>query len=64
MGEDARAELWEEELVARADGAVALVPGRPIVVVSSNPLSPAWVAPLKPKQVLSRLSSEAPFGAK
>lgn len=51
-GEDARAKLWEEELVARADGAVALVPGRPMVVVSSNPLSPAWVASTEAKASL------------
>lgn len=49
MGEDARAKLWEEELGARADGTVALVPGRPMVVVFSNPLSPAWVASTEAK---------------
>lgn len=64
MGEDARVKLWEEELGARADGTVALVPGRPMVVVFSNPLAQHGWLPLKPKQVLSKLSSEAPFGAK
>lgn len=44
MGEDAGAKWWEEEVVARADGAAAPVLGRPVVVVSPNPLSPAWVA--------------------
>lgn len=44
MVEDAREKLWEEEVVVRADGAVALVPGRPVVMVSSDLLSPVWVA--------------------
>lgn len=52
LGEDARVTLWEEELVARADGAVALVLGRPMVVVSRNPPSPAWVASTEAKASL------------
>lgn len=43
-GEDAGAKLWEEEVVTRADGTVALVLGRPMVAISSDPLRPAWVA--------------------
>lgn len=48
-GEDAGVKLWEEEVVARADGAMALVLGRPMVVASINPLSPAWVASTEAK---------------
>lgn len=48
-GEDAGVKLWEEEVVARADGAMALVLGRPMVVASTNPLSLAWVASTEAK---------------
>lgn len=52
MGEDTGVKLWEEEVVATADGVVALVLGRPMVIVSSNPLSPAWVASTEAKASL------------
>ena len=52
MGEDAGAKLWEEEVVTRADGAVALVLGRPMAAVSSNPLRPAWVPSTEAKASL------------
>lgn len=52
MGEDAGSTLWEEEVVTRADGAMALVLGRPRLVVSSNLFSPAWVASTEAKASL------------
>lgn len=57
-GEDAGEKLREEEVVAKADGAVALVLGKPVGLVFSNPLHP-WCGwhPLQQNQVLSRLSS-------
>lgn len=61
MVEDAREKLWEEEVVVRADGAVALVPGRPVVMVSSDLLSPVWVASTAALASLVKTQVELPL---